>query len=45
MVSHSDDNSGETDTYTDTDTGHENKYHVLELSILNRTRYCLINFH
>ena len=43
MVNHSDDNSGETDTYTD--TGPENKYHVLELSISNMTRYCLINFH
>ena len=42
MVNHSDDNSGETDTYTD--TGPENKYHVLELSISNMTRYFLINF-
>ena len=47
MVNHSDDYSGETDTYTDTDTdtGPENKYHVLELSISNMTRYFLINFH
>ena len=45
MVNHSDDNSGETDTYTDTDTGPENKYHVLELSISNMIRYFLINFH
>ena len=29
MGNHSDDNSGETDTYTD--TGPENKYYVLEL--------------
>ena len=43
MVNHSDDNSGETDTYTDTEP--ENKYHVLELSISNMTRYFLINFH
>ena len=35
--------SDETDTYTD--TGPDNKYHVLELSISNMTRYCLINFH
>ena len=41
MVNHSDDNSGETDTYT----GPENKYHVLELSISNMTRYFPTNFH
>ena len=45
MVNHgNDDNrtqSDKTDTYTET----ENKYHVLELSISNITRYCLINFH
>ena len=33
------------DTDTDTDMGPENKYHVLELSISNMTRYFLINFH
>ena len=35
--------SDETDTYTEAEP--ENKYHVLELSISNMTRYCLINFH
>ena len=32
-------------TYIDAYTGPENKYHVLEISISNITRYCLINFH
>ena len=49
MVNHSDDTVvkqiHDTDMDTDTDTGPENKYHVLELSISNMTRYFLINFH
>ena len=35
----------DTVTYTNMYTGPENKYHVLEISISNITRYCLINFH
>ena len=31
--------------YTDMYTGPENMYLVLEISISNITRYCLINFH
>ena len=51
MVNHSDDtvvkqiHDTDMDTDTDTDTEPENKYHVLELSISNMTRYFLINFH
>ena len=39
------DTDTDTDTDTDMDMGPENKYHVLELSISNMTRYFLINFH
>ena len=51
MVNHSDDtvvkqiHDTDMDKDTDTDTEPENKYHVLELSISNMTRYFLINFH
>ena len=47
MVNHGNDDkrthSDKTDTYTETEP--ENKYHVLELSISNMTRYCLINLN